>query len=58
MNPIPSDVELDSALVKMHLDDRKVDELRREGKCYQLMQALKRIEIASQLAQARLAELP
>lgn len=58
MNPIPSDPELDRAMLKMHLDDRKIDELRREGRGYQLMQALKRIELASQLAQARLAELP
>ena len=58
MNPIPTDMELDRALAKMHLDDRKVDELRREGKGYELMKALKRVELASQLAQARLAELP
>lgn len=58
MNPIPTDMELDRALAKMHLDTRKVNELRRDGKGYQLMQALKRIELASQLAQARLAELP
>ena len=58
MNPIPSDPELDSALVKLRLDSRRMDELRREGRGYQLMQALKRIELASQLAQARLSELP
>ena len=58
MNPIPSDPELDSALVKLRLDSRRMDELRREGRGYQLMQALKRVELASQLAQARLSELP
>jgi hypothetical protein len=57
MNPIPSDVELDLALAKLKVDERKIDEQRREGRGYELMQALKRIELAAQLAQERLAEL-
>jgi hypothetical protein len=58
MNPIPSDVELDLALAKLKVDERKIDEQRREGRGYDLMKTLKRIELESQLAQARLAELP
>jgi hypothetical protein len=58
MNPIPSDVELDQALAKLKVDERKIDEQRREGRGYDLMKTLKRIEMESQLAQARLAELP
>jgi hypothetical protein len=58
MNPIPSDVELDHALAKLKVDERKIDEQRREGRGYDLMKTLKRIELESQLAQARLAELP
>jgi hypothetical protein len=58
MNPIPSDVELDLALAKLKVDERKIDEQRREGRGYELMKTLKRIELESQLAQARLAELP
>jgi hypothetical protein len=58
VNPIPSDVELDQALAKLKVDERKIDEQRREGRGYDLMKTLKRIELESQLAQARLAELP
>jgi hypothetical protein len=58
MNPIPSDVELDQALAKLKVDERKIDEQRREGRGYELMKTLKRIELACRLAQARLAELP
>ena len=58
MNPIPSDVELDLALAKLKVDERTIDEQRREGRGYDLLKTLKRIELAAQLAQKRLAELP
>jgi hypothetical protein len=57
MNQI-ADPELNKRIVKVQFEARKLNELEREGKGFELMKTLKVIELGVQLAQARLAELP
>ena len=52
-----NDYELTDCIVKLQQDARGLNYLEREGQGYELMKALHRIEIASQLAQQRLAEI-
>jgi hypothetical protein len=58
MSPIATDKELGEFCAKAQFEARKISELVREGKWYDLMKTLSRIEISVQLAQQRLAELP
>lgn len=57
MSPISADAELSEYTLIVYSNARKINELAREGKGFELMKALQRIEIASQLAQKRLTEL-
>lgn len=51
------DLELASLVETMRKDQTAVDQLMADGQGYELMKAMKRIELASQLFQQRLAEI-
>ena len=58
MSPISTDAELSYYTSRTQSEARKINELERDGKGYELMKTLQRIEIAVQMAQKRLVELP
>jgi hypothetical protein len=58
MNLVSTDKELGEFASKVTLEARKINELIREGRGYDLMKTANRLEIAVQLLQQRLAELP